>query len=181
MRKNLLAILPLLALPLTLPAADKIAFRPRPFDWPQWQGPERTGRSRETGLLKSWPPEGPHLLWKAENLGTGHSAPQVSESRESSRGDRTEETAERDEADRDADEERGTSVLLKAIDEETEYRAGQDERHRVRRDVRQCLDPHCEAQTEHQGDDDRARRRADRPAPPCRDVRGHPSYRAGFS
>ena len=24
-------------------------------EWPQWRGPERTGISRETGLLKSWP------------------------------------------------------------------------------------------------------------------------------
>src|SRR5213592_2453247 len=43
-------------------------------DWPQWRGPDRTGVSRETGLLKSWPPEGPRLLWKAEGLGTGHSS-----------------------------------------------------------------------------------------------------------
>ena len=30
-------------------------------DWPQWRGPERTGVSRETGLLKNWPPGGPKL------------------------------------------------------------------------------------------------------------------------
>jgi hypothetical protein len=24
------------------------------FDWPQWQGPDRTAHSKETGLLKSW-------------------------------------------------------------------------------------------------------------------------------
>ena len=46
-------------------------------DWPQWQGPDRTGVSKETGLLKSWPKEGPPLAWKAENLGGGYSTPSV--------------------------------------------------------------------------------------------------------
>ena len=30
-----------------------------PFDWPQWQGPDRTGVSKETGLLQQWPRGGP--------------------------------------------------------------------------------------------------------------------------
>jgi outer membrane protein assembly factor BamB len=47
------------------------------FDWPQWRGPDRTGISRETGLLKSWPPEGPALVWKATGLGGGYSTPSV--------------------------------------------------------------------------------------------------------
>jgi outer membrane protein assembly factor BamB len=46
-------------------------------DWPQWLGPDRTGVSKETGLLKSWPAEGPKLVWKAEKLGSGHSTPSV--------------------------------------------------------------------------------------------------------
>src|SRR6185369_14112283 len=45
--------------------------------WPQFRGPERTGVSRETGLLKQWPAAGPPLLWKASGLGTGNSAPSV--------------------------------------------------------------------------------------------------------
>ena len=40
-------------------------------DWPQWRGPDRSGRSAATGLLQEWPKEGPPLLWKAEGLGTG--------------------------------------------------------------------------------------------------------------
>src|SRR6202035_3111080 len=32
---------------------------PAAYDWPQWQGPDRTAVSRETGLLKQWPQEGP--------------------------------------------------------------------------------------------------------------------------
>ena len=31
----------------------------RSNDWPQWQGPDRTGMSKETGLLKAWPASGP--------------------------------------------------------------------------------------------------------------------------
>src|SRR5437762_22536 len=50
-------------------------------DWPQWQGPDRNGVSKETGLLKSWPPGGPKLLWKASGLGEGHSTPSVAAGR----------------------------------------------------------------------------------------------------
>jgi outer membrane protein assembly factor BamB len=46
-------------------------------DWPQWRGPDRTGVARETGLLKSWPPDGPRLVWKARGLGGGHSTPSI--------------------------------------------------------------------------------------------------------
>jgi outer membrane protein assembly factor BamB len=46
-------------------------------DWPQWRGPDRTGLSRETGLLKAWPTEGPKLAWKATGLGEGYSAPSI--------------------------------------------------------------------------------------------------------
>lgn len=41
--------------------------------WPQFRGPKRNGVSKETGLLQSWPTEGPKLLWKYENCGTGYS------------------------------------------------------------------------------------------------------------
>src|SRR5437016_5265149 len=50
-------------------------------DWPQWRGPDRTGVARETGLLKSWPPDGPRLVWKAQGLGGGHSTPSFSHGR----------------------------------------------------------------------------------------------------
>jgi outer membrane protein assembly factor BamB len=40
-------------------------------DWPQWQGPERTRISRETGLLKQWPAGGPPVAWTAKGLGAG--------------------------------------------------------------------------------------------------------------
>ena len=41
-------------------------------DWPQWQGPDRTRISKETGLLKEWPNGGPRLIWTADNLGSGY-------------------------------------------------------------------------------------------------------------
>lgn len=40
-------------------------------DWPQWNGPNRDGVSRDTGLLKQWPKEGPPLAWKAHGIGEG--------------------------------------------------------------------------------------------------------------
>jgi outer membrane protein assembly factor BamB len=46
-------------------------------DWPQWRGADRTGISRETGLLKTWPATGPVLAWKATGLGGGYSTPSV--------------------------------------------------------------------------------------------------------
>ena len=44
-------------------------------DWPQWRGPRRDGISPATGLAKSWPAEGPRLLWKKSGLGVGWSSP----------------------------------------------------------------------------------------------------------
>jgi outer membrane protein assembly factor BamB len=46
-------------------------------DWPQWRGPDRTDISRETGLLKTWPKDGPKLLWTFEQAGIGYSGPAV--------------------------------------------------------------------------------------------------------
>ncbi len=46
-------------------------------DWPQWRGPDRTGLSKETGLLKEWPAAGPKLLWQAKDIGYGYSTPAV--------------------------------------------------------------------------------------------------------
>lgn len=46
-------------------------------DWPQWRGPQRNGISAETGLLESWPKEGPKLLWQVTQIGRGYAAPAV--------------------------------------------------------------------------------------------------------
>ncbi len=45
-------------------------------DWPVFLGNHHYGLSRETGLLKSWPEQGPPLVWERE-IGTGYSAPSV--------------------------------------------------------------------------------------------------------
>jgi len=50
-------------------------------DWPQWRGPDRSGVSKETGLLKQWPKDGPKLLWQVNNIGDGYSTPVVVGSR----------------------------------------------------------------------------------------------------
>jgi outer membrane protein assembly factor BamB len=46
-------------------------------DWPQWRGPNRDGVSKETGLLKTWPKDGPKLAWTYKNAGAGYSCPAV--------------------------------------------------------------------------------------------------------
>lgn len=39
-------------------------------DWPQFQGPSRNGTSMESGLLRTFPKEGPRILWE-KNLEQG--------------------------------------------------------------------------------------------------------------
>jgi len=56
---------------LTLSAASSGA------EWPGWRGPHRDGKSDDTGLLKSWPANGPALAWKAAGLGQGFSSATV--------------------------------------------------------------------------------------------------------
>jgi outer membrane protein assembly factor BamB len=53
----------------------------RTDDWPSWRGPDRTGVSKETGLLKEWPKEGPPLVWKAKDLGAGYGGPAIAAGR----------------------------------------------------------------------------------------------------
>jgi outer membrane protein assembly factor BamB len=38
-------------------------------DWPHWRGPHYDGISRETGLLKAWPQQGPKVLWEGKLTG----------------------------------------------------------------------------------------------------------------
>lgn len=44
----------------------------------QFRGPQRNGIYPETNLLKSWPAEGPAMLWNANGIGNGYSSPVVS-------------------------------------------------------------------------------------------------------
>ena len=50
-------------------------------DWPQWQGPDRTRISKETGLLKEWPAGGPKVIWTANGLGSGYGSMSVAGNR----------------------------------------------------------------------------------------------------
>jgi outer membrane protein assembly factor BamB len=48
-------------------------------DWSQWRGPRRDGISEETGLLRSWPADGPARLWTVTEIGRGYSSPIVAD------------------------------------------------------------------------------------------------------
>lgn len=69
LRESCLSIM--FAVCVILPAACVAA------DWPAWRGADRTGVSSETGLLRSWPADGPKLLWKATGIGEGYATPSV--------------------------------------------------------------------------------------------------------
>ncbi len=60
---------------LCLGAMTSVAVRAD--DWPQYRGPNRDGVSRETGLLKAWPKDGPPLLWTYRDAGVGFTPPSV--------------------------------------------------------------------------------------------------------
>ena len=57
------------------------------IDWPQWRGPDRTGVSPETGLLKAWPQDGPTLAWEAGGIGEGYSSVSIAAGRIFTMGD----------------------------------------------------------------------------------------------
>lgn len=46
-------------------------------DWPQFRGPNRDGKSPETGLLRVWPEGGPRLVRTIGGLGEGFSSPSI--------------------------------------------------------------------------------------------------------
>jgi outer membrane protein assembly factor BamB len=49
-------------------------------DWPQFCGPNRNNTSAETGLARSWPANGPAVLWTA-NVTSGYAGPAVKDGR----------------------------------------------------------------------------------------------------
>lgn len=46
-------------------------------DWRQWRGPARDGHSMESGLLAEWPKDGPRLVWRITDAGSGYSTPSI--------------------------------------------------------------------------------------------------------
>ena len=47
-------------------------------DWPQYLGPDRNAVSSEKGLMRSWPADGPKVLWTIP-LGEGFGGAAISE------------------------------------------------------------------------------------------------------
>jgi outer membrane protein assembly factor BamB len=43
-------------------------------DWPQWLGSDRDNKSKETGLLQSWPEGGPKRAWHIDDVGESFGA-----------------------------------------------------------------------------------------------------------
>ena len=52
----------------------------RADDWPQWLGPQRDSVWPESGILTSFPTNGPPVLWRAA-IGSGYSGPAVAQGR----------------------------------------------------------------------------------------------------
>lgn len=92
--KRLLALTFALVVLLAVAWPTAGADRPAPRDgvlsgpWPQWRGPNRDGKSPETGLLQQWPAEGPKLLWKASGMGRGFSSVSIADGKIFTMGDR---------------------------------------------------------------------------------------------
>jgi outer membrane protein assembly factor BamB len=54
---------------LALPALSALG-----NDWPSFRGPDRTGVSKESGLLKKWSADGPPLVWHVHGAGRGYAS-----------------------------------------------------------------------------------------------------------
>ncbi len=58
-----------------------LTFAAESLDWPCFHGPRRDNLSTETGLLKTWPQDGPKLLWRATGIGHGYSTVSIADNR----------------------------------------------------------------------------------------------------
>ncbi len=81
MKFRILAAFAALCLALSIISVNSSAHTSSTADWPQWRGPDRSGVSSETGLLKQWPAAGPRLLWQLNDIGDGYSTPAVAGTR----------------------------------------------------------------------------------------------------
>jgi len=61
-------------LALALTGATAFAASPQPFDWPQYLGPHRNSTSDQKGILRTWPTNGPAVLWTVP-VGRGFGGP----------------------------------------------------------------------------------------------------------
>ncbi|HOM18302.1 MAG TPA: PQQ-like beta-propeller repeat protein [Thermoguttaceae bacterium] len=71
----------------TVPSAESSGTN-GPADWTRFRGPHCDGQSPETGLLKTWPEEGPKLLWTMQGLGRGYSSVTIAGGKLFTTGDR---------------------------------------------------------------------------------------------
>ena len=71
MPRRILSLTFLIAVFVAL-SADRAALQAT--DWIQWRGPNRDGKSTETGLLKAWPTQGPPVAWRTTGAGIGYSS-----------------------------------------------------------------------------------------------------------
>jgi len=69
MKKNLVYVL-IASLLLSFATIDN---KTKIFE--QWRGENRDGKYNEKNLLKTWPEEGPGILWSTEDLGSGYGSP----------------------------------------------------------------------------------------------------------
>jgi len=60
-----------------LSPADQAIIKGHAAGWPQFRGPNRDGKSPETGLLKQWPAAGPRLIGTISGVGGGFSSPVI--------------------------------------------------------------------------------------------------------
>jgi outer membrane protein assembly factor BamB len=52
-------------------------FNSQADDWPQFRGPHRDAVSKEKGLKREWPADGPKLVWQNKEVAEGWGAPAV--------------------------------------------------------------------------------------------------------
>ena len=90
MYRTALIIVALLAIPATAAAEDGVVKLTEP-GWPQFRGPSRNGISTETGLLQTWPEDGPKQLWSVDDIGRGYSSAVIAGGKVFITGDTAEE------------------------------------------------------------------------------------------
>jgi len=66
-------------------------------DWPTFRGPERTATAPDTGLLESWPEDGPPLVWQTAGAGRGYASLAIANGRCFTLGDGLSTAADEDE------------------------------------------------------------------------------------
>src|SRR5262245_11242667 len=68
-----------------------------PSDWPTFRGPQRTAVAPDTGLLQSWPADGPPLAWETQGAGRGYASLAIVGGRIYTLGDGPSTTEDKDE------------------------------------------------------------------------------------